>query len=145
MKDGARIKVWPNTPSKLSTDLQGGGGKGRVNNVTYDTMYVDNVDYAIEITQCYGQSDTNLCLKFPSPLTITNITFKNFFGRTSKKFSPQIAKLACSSKAVCNNIEAINITAVSPAGTKDAYCLNVEEGKLPDLKCTGGNQGGGSG
>lgn len=49
--DGARIKVWPNAPSALSGDLQGGGGDGHVNNITYDGMYIDNVDYAIEITQ----------------------------------------------------------------------------------------------
>lgn len=50
--DGARIKVWPGSPAALSGDLQGGGGSGRVNNITYDTMSINNVDYAIEITQC---------------------------------------------------------------------------------------------
>lgn len=35
--DGARIKVWPNAPSAMSGDLQGGGGSGRVKNVTYGT------------------------------------------------------------------------------------------------------------
>ena len=38
--DGARIKVWPNSPSALSGDLQGGGGSGRVRNVTYGTFYL---------------------------------------------------------------------------------------------------------
>lgn len=41
--DGARIKVWPNSPSALSGDLQGGGGDGRVNNVTYSNFLLDNV------------------------------------------------------------------------------------------------------
>lgn len=50
--DGARIKVWPNSPSAQSGDLQGGGGSGIVKNITYRDMYVENVDYAIEITQC---------------------------------------------------------------------------------------------
>ena len=36
--DGARIKVWPNAPSAMSGDLQGGGGSGRVKNVTYGTF-----------------------------------------------------------------------------------------------------------
>ena len=63
--DGARIKVWPGIPSALSGDLQGGGGNGTVRNITYDGMYVDNVDYAIEITQCYGQKNLTLCNEFP--------------------------------------------------------------------------------
>ncbi|PWN46610.1 pectin lyase-like protein, partial [Violaceomyces palustris] len=63
--DGARIKVWPGAPAALSGDLQGGGGTGRVRNVTYDTMYVNNVDYGIEITQCYGQKNSTLCNQYP--------------------------------------------------------------------------------
>lgn len=63
--DGARIKVWPGVPSELSGDLQGGGGTGAVRNITYDTMILSNVDYAIEITQCYGQSNFTLCNQFP--------------------------------------------------------------------------------
>lgn len=133
--DGARIKVWPNTPSALSGDLQGGGGDGRVNNITYDGMYIDNVAYAIEITQCYGQSNTTLCLEYPSPLTITNVTIKNLYGKTSTKYSPDIAAFLCSSETVCTDIYAENINVTSPAGTNDAYCLNMDETTL-DVTCT---------
>ncbi|KAH8813089.1 PGX, glycoside hydrolase family 28 protein [Xylogone sp. PMI_703] len=133
--DGARIKVWPNTPSALSGDLQGGGGSGRVQNITYDTMVIDNVDYAIEVDQCYGQSNLTLCLQYPSPLTITDIVFRNFQGKTSKKYSPETSTFACSSDTVCNNIVASNIDVVSPAGVNEAYCLNVDESAL-DVTCT---------
>jgi galacturan 1,4-alpha-galacturonidase len=133
--DGARIKVWPNTASALSGDLQGGGGSGRVNNITYDTMYINNVDYAIEIDQCYGQKNLTLCLEYPSPLTITDITFNNFIGKTSTKYSPQIGTFACSSSAVCNDIVASRIDVVSPTGTNEAYCLNVDASTL-DVVCT---------
>ncbi|QSZ29377.1 hypothetical protein DSL72_003891 [Monilinia vaccinii-corymbosi] len=150
--DAARIKVWPNAASALSGDLQGndipqvlptkcttntlagGGGSGRVRNITYDTMYVQNVDYAIEINQCYGQKNTTICMQFPSSITITDIVFKNFKGTTSKKYSPRIGLFSCSSKTVCNNIVATNIDVKSPAGTKDAYCLNVDESVL-DVTC----------
>ena len=64
-KDGARIKVWPGVSSELSTDLQGGGGFGSVKNITYDTMTINNVDYAIEVTQCYGQKILTLCNEYP--------------------------------------------------------------------------------
>jgi galacturan 1,4-alpha-galacturonidase len=133
--DGARIKVWPNSPSALSGDLQGGGGTGRVNNITYDTMFVNNVDYAIEINQCYGQKNITLCNQFPSKMTITNIVVKNFSGKTSKKFSPEIAAIACSSPSVCSNIVATNINVLSPAGQDLAYCSNVDPATL-DVTCT---------
>jgi len=132
--DGARIKVWPNTPSAVSGDLQGGGGDGRVNNITYDTIFIDNVDYAIEVDQCYGQNNLTLCLEFPSPLTITDVLFTNFQGITSKKFSPEIAAIACSSATACSNIVASSINVVSPAGAKTAYCQNVDNSTL-DVVC----------
>lgn len=138
--DGARIKVWPNAASALSGDLQGGGGSGEVNNITYDGMFVDNVAYAIEITQCYGQKNLTLCLENPSPLTITNIVMKNFTGTTSKKYSPDIALFVCSSEEVCNNITVVDIDVLSPAGTDDAYCLNMDTSTL-DVTCTGTSLG----
>ncbi|CAK7241714.1 MAG: Exopolygalacturonase [Sporothrix thermara] len=132
--DGARIKVWPNTPSALSGDLQGGGGDGRVDNVTYDGMTIDNVDYAIEITQCYGQKNLTLCTQYPSPLTITNIVFKNFQGTTSTKYAPEIGSFACSSTSVCSDISAVDIDVVSPSGGNQAYCLNQNDAAL-DVTC----------
>lgn len=134
-KDGARIKVWPDSPSELSGDLQGGGGSGMVNNITYDTMLIDNVDYAIEVDQCYGQSNLTICLQYPSSLTITDIVFKNFKGKTSKKYDPEIGTFACSSGTVCNNISAADIEVVSPSGSDLAYCLNVDETAL-DVTCS---------
>lgn len=152
--DGARIKVWPNTQSALSGDLQGGGGEGMVKNITYDGFYISNVDYSIEITQCYGrksftlashtsihllilpsEKNTTLCLEYPSPLTITDIVIKNFYGTTSTEYSPQIAAFLCSSESVCSNISVTNINVTSPAGTNEAYCLNMDETTL-DVTCT---------
>lgn len=49
----------------MSADLQGGGGLGSVKNVVYDTLFIDNVDWAIELTQCYGQSNATLCTEYP--------------------------------------------------------------------------------
>lgn len=75
--DGARIKVWPGASSALSGDLQGGGGGGAVRNITYDGMIIDNVDYAIEITQCYGQKNLTLCneVSLPNPIPPLNFLF----------------------------------------------------------------------
>lgn len=100
MQDGARIKVWPGVSSAMSTDLQGGGGLGSVKNVTYDTMTIDNVDYAIEVTQCYGQKNLTLCNQYPSNLTISDILFTNIKGTTSGKYDPDVGTVVCSSETV---------------------------------------------
>lgn len=68
--EGARIKVWPDAYSEKSGTLSGGGGGGLVQNVTYDTMWLDNVDYGLTITQCYGQDDEEECFKHP----VSNVT-----------------------------------------------------------------------
>lgn len=111
-----------------------------VKNITYDNMIIDNVDYAIEVDQCYGQKNLTLCLQYPSNLTITDIVFKNFKGQTSKKYNPEIGAFACSSGAVCNNIMATDIDVESPDGTNSAYCLNVDETAL-DVNCTSDYKG----
>ena len=142
--DGARIKVWPGAASALSGDLQGGGGSGEVSNVTYDGMTVSNVDYAIEITQCYGQKNITLCNQFPSNLTIEDITIKNFKGTTSKKYDPLIGYLQCSSPTVCKNINISNIDVKSPSGTNLYSCGSIS-GIESQVNCTtSGTKGGNS-
>ncbi|KAJ5754171.1 uncharacterized protein N7511_008324 [Penicillium nucicola] len=132
--DGARIKVWPGTASALSTDLQGGGGSGIVKNVTYDGMTIDNVDYAIEVTQCYGQKNLTLCNEFPSSLVIEDILFTNFNGVTSGKYDPNVGTIVCSSPDVCSDIKATNIDVTSPDGDDKFTCTNVDDSLL-DVNC----------
>lgn len=135
--DMARIKVWPGSPAELSGDLQGGGGTGRVSNILYDTMTISNVDYAIEVTQCYGQSNLTLCNEFPSSVTIKNVTLQNLSGTTSKKYSPYSGYVVCSSPNVCSDIYTKNINVVSPAGVKDEFkCGNVDTTELMGINCT---------
>jgi galacturan 1,4-alpha-galacturonidase len=63
--DGARIKVWPGIQTSFQTLLNGGGGLGRVRNVTYNLFRNVNNDRAITITQCYGQKNQTLCSEHP--------------------------------------------------------------------------------
>lgn len=83
--DGARIKVWPGTQSALSGDLQGGGGRGHVKNVTYDTFGNHKNDYAIQVTQCYGQKNKTLCELYPvrSPSLPTTVQETNHSNRAN--------------------------------------------------------------
>ncbi|KAF2656991.1 glycoside hydrolase family 28 protein [Lophiostoma macrostomum CBS 122681] len=133
--DGARIKVWPGISSALSGDLQGGGGLGAVSNITYDTMVLDNVDYAIEITQCYGQKNITLCNEHPANLTISDITIKHFTGTTSDTYDPLIGYLVCSSEKVCSNIEIEDIQVLSPSGTNEFACGSIA-GIEQEVNCT---------
>jgi galacturan 1,4-alpha-galacturonidase len=140
--DGARIKVWPGSQAAMSGDLMGGGGLGEVSNVTYDGMTIDNVDYAIEITQCYGQKNITLCNATPSNLTISDITIRNFKGTTSKKYDPLVGYLQCSSPTVCGNINLENIDVWSPSGTNLYSCGSID-GMEKQVNCTKGGSTGG--
>lgn len=140
--DGARIKVWPGNAASMSVDLQGGGGEGRVRNITYENMQLSNVDYAIEITQCYGQKNITLCTEFPSKMTISEIVFRDFTGTTSTKYSPLTSYYQCSSPDVCYDIHSTNIDVKSPAGTNDAFCFNMDNEAL-DATCGAEGEAGG--
>ncbi|KAL7807139.1 glycoside hydrolase family 28 protein [Trichoderma aethiopicum] len=133
--DGARIKVWPGTDTPFEPGLSGGGGAGYVKNVTYDTFYNDNNDWAIEINQCYGQSNQTICNEYPSYMTISNVVFKNIWGTTSKKYDPEVGTLICSSREKCVNIAAHNISVVNPSGKAPQWiCTNMDESLL-DINC----------
>ncbi len=141
--DGARIKVWPGSPAELSGDLQGGGGSGRVHNITYQNYVITNVDYAIEVTQCYGQDNLTLCNEYPSNLTISDVTMNNFTGTTSKTYDPISGYIVCSSPDVCSNIEVNDIHVVSPSGVVNEFtCGDVKKSLLHGINCTTVNKGG---
>lgn len=128
--DAARIKVWPGVETAFQDLLNGGGGLGRVRNVTYDTFYHDNNDRAITITQCYGQKNQTLCNEFPANLTISDITMRNFWGTVSSKYDPKAGSLVCSAADRCSNIVAEDISVNVPSGEPPVYdCSNVD----PDL------------
>lgn len=135
--DMARIKVWPGSASALSGDLQGGGGIGRVNNITYDSMTVSNIDYAVEITQCYGQKNLTACNEYPSGVTISNVKIQNLKGQTSKKYQPYSGYVVCSSPTVCTNIELDDVVVTAPNGKVNQFqCGNVDKSLLHGITCT---------
>ncbi|KAI9046081.1 extracellular exo-polygalacturonase-like protein [Aspergillus affinis] len=138
--EGARIKVWPDSYSEKSSSLTGGGGRGLVRNVTYDTMWLDNVDYGLTITQCYGQDDEEECFKHPAKLNITDVKFHNIRGRTNRVFAPLVAHLVCSSPETCSGIEAKDVDIRSINGSNLVTCRNVDRTKL-DLNCVDWSKG----
>ena len=140
--DGARIKVWPGSPAALSGDLQGGGGTGLVNNITYSDISITNVDYAVEVTQCYGQKNQTLCDQYPSSLVITNVLIENVHGTTSSKYAPESGLIQCSDPTVCSAITLEDIAVYSPNKTENLFtCINVDETLLHGINCTTTNKG----
>ncbi|KAF7555558.1 hypothetical protein G7Z17_g2061 [Cylindrodendrum hubeiense] len=133
--DGARIKVWPGVYTNFQDNLNGGGGSGYVKNVTYDGMSNTNNDWAIELTQCYGQKNLTLCNQYPSNMIISDIVFKNMWGVTSKKYDPKVGTLVCSDASKCVNIQAHNISVTPPSGkTATWVCTNMDNSLL-DINC----------
>ncbi|EPS39663.1 hypothetical protein H072_6550 [Dactylellina haptotyla CBS 200.50] len=93
---GARIKVWSGVDPSVPNNGASGGGLGRVHNVTYDKMLIENVDASISLTQCYGAPSNAYCNQFPSNMTMVDITYKDISGKTSKKTDPRVGDLICS-------------------------------------------------
>ncbi|CRK39620.1 exopolygalacturonase X like protein [Verticillium longisporum] len=134
--DGARIKVWPGMYTPFQPTLSGGGGSGYVKNVTYDGLFNTNNDWAIELTQCYGQKNLTLCNEYPSNMIIQDVVFKNMWGTTSKSHDPNVGTLVCSAPGLCKNIRAQNITVTPPSGKPAKFiCTNLDNSLL-DIACS---------
>ncbi|KAJ8131977.1 hypothetical protein O1611_g1646 [Lasiodiplodia mahajangana] len=133
--DAARIKVWPGIQSDFEPTLSGGGGSGYVKNVTYEKFESTNNDWAIEVNQCYGQSNKTLCELYPSNMTISDIYFIDMFGTTSSKYDPKVGTLVCSSPEQCYNFYAKNVSITSPTGKSQWVCSNFDTSGLEGFDC----------
>jgi galacturan 1,4-alpha-galacturonidase len=118
--NGARIKTWPGH-GVMNGVGTGGGGSGRVNNVTFEKFQVSNVDSAIMITQCYGEKDAAKCKADPSKVTISNVVMKDFTGSAREK-NGAIGSIACSTPSMCTNI---SLQGIRVGGGK-VSCSNVK-------------------
>lgn len=159
--DAARIKVWPGVYSEMGPILTGGGGSGYVKNITYERYESINNDWAIEVNQCYGQSNKTLCELYPSNMTISDIYFIDMWGTTSSKNDPKVGTLVCSSPEVrplplffpqsthvaslahisrqqCYNFHAKNISITSPKGGSQWVCSNFDTSDLEGFDCISG-------
>ncbi|RHZ62717.1 hypothetical protein CDV55_105854 [Aspergillus turcosus] len=105
-QNGARLKAWagPNV------------GYGRINNVTYKNIRIENTDNPIVLDQCYFNINATQCATYPSRVNFTNIVFENIYGTSSGKDGKVVADLTCSPNAVCSGIHLEDIHLTSPAG-----------------------------
>ncbi|KAK3069566.1 hypothetical protein LTR53_011998 [Teratosphaeriaceae sp. CCFEE 6253] len=103
-QNGARLKSW------AGEDV----GYGYIRNITFKDFYVENVDWPIVLDACYFNIEAAECAAFPSRVNISDILFQNFTGMSSGAEGPDIARLVCSSAAVCENIRLVDIDITSP-------------------------------
>jgi galacturan 1,4-alpha-galacturonidase len=132
--NGARIKTWPGHGTMTGGVGSGGGGKGRVQNITFDGMRLSRVDYAIEITQCYGQNDMAKCKADPSGVSISNIVIQGFSGTTSGKHGSTVGAFTCSSSSNCRNISVRDMHVSAPGGGSGYRCSGVS---VSGIRCGG--------
>ncbi|GFF91298.1 probable exopolygalacturonase B [Aspergillus udagawae] len=119
-QNGARLKAWagPNV------------GYGRINNVTYKNIRVENTDSPIVLDQCYFNINATQCAAYPSRVNFTNIVFENIYGTSSGKQGKVVADLTCSPNAVCSGIHLKNIHLTSPAGSPPVIICDGIQGDI---------------
>ncbi|GAQ47151.1 CobW domain protein [Aspergillus niger] len=117
-QNGARLKAW------AGQDV----GYGRINNVTYKNIQIQNTDAPIVLDQCYFDINATECAEYPSAVNITNILFENIWGSSSGKDGKIVADLVCSPDAVCTNITLSNVNITSPKGTAEIVCDDIQGG-----------------
>ncbi|KZV88954.1 pectin lyase-like protein, partial [Exidia glandulosa HHB12029] len=129
-QNGARIKVWAGP----------GVGSGRVNNVTYENVVVNNVDNPLIFDQCYMTS-AEVCAAVPSRVDLTNIFIRNITGTSSGKEKSVVADLNCSPGAICDEIYVDDFAVVPPAkfmpGSTICNNLRVQGNAVAQFNCTG--------
>ncbi|XP_077219600.1 putative polygalacturonase At3g15720 [Tasmannia lanceolata] len=121
--NGARIKTWQ-------------GGKGYARNIVFEKIYSISVDRPIIIDQYYCNGEKH-CLNQTSAVNVSNVTYQNIFGTSSKEVA---VKFACSETVACSNIsmDDILISSSNGVGETSSYCLNAKGTKgevFPMVPC----------
>jgi galacturan 1,4-alpha-galacturonidase len=120
-----RIKFFPGGPSH---------GTVLVSNVTYKDITVDNCDYAFQMDNCY-ESESATCKKYPSAAKIFDIYVIDLTGKTSSKYDPVVAKIACPPNGTCD-LTFRQWDIVAPSGNSTVLCSNYDH--PVGIKCTPG-------
>ncbi|KAJ7895098.1 glycoside hydrolase family 28 protein [Mycena leptocephala] len=128
-----------NSAKAVGIKLYEGGsthGVATVSNVTWSDITITNCDYAVQIQSCYNAASTTNCVANSDKLT--GVTFQNFAGTTSTKFSPVVANLNCASPATCL-VVLKNFTVKPPSGTAQVQCSNIDDSL--GVTCSGAASG----
>jgi len=128
-QNGARIKVWAGT----------GVGSGRVNNILYENVVVQNVDNPLIFDQCY-MTAAAACAAAPSRVGLSTITVRNITGTSSGAEKSVVANLKCSPGATCDDITVDGFNVVPPTKflppTTVCTNLQLQGDAAPQFNCT---------
>jgi galacturan 1,4-alpha-galacturonidase len=102
--------------------------------VTYKDITVDNCDYAFQMDNCY-ESESATCKKYPSAAKIFDIYVIDLTGKTSSKYDPVVAKIACPPNGTCD-LTFVRWDIVSPSNNSTVLCSNYDH--PIGIKCTPG-------
>lgn len=128
---GIYFKSWVGV-SEGEPPQGGGGGTGRVSNVTVSDVKVHNITQAVYINKCYYKvaDQANYC--DTSTLNFENMTFTNIEGLVGSSYG---ISLNCSAKAPCFDMHFSNLDLVTANGSvAGAYCDNVNN--VTGIKCS---------
>ncbi|KAJ5660726.1 CAZyme family GH28 [Penicillium longicatenatum] len=124
-QNGARLKAW------AGPDV----GYGRISNITYRNIQIQNTDKPVVLDQCYFDVNATECAAYPSAVNITDIVFDNIWGTSSGSKGKVVVDLTCSPNAVCSNIHLSRINLTSPAGSPPEIICDGIDGDI-GLNCT---------
>ncbi|CEJ61734.1 Putative Exo-polygalacturonase [Penicillium brasilianum] len=124
-QNGARLKAW------AGQDV----GYGRINNITYRNIHIENTDSPVVLDQCYFNVNATECAAYPSAVNITNVVFDNISGTSSGKNGKVVVDLTCSPNAVCSDIHLSRINLTSPAGSPPEIICDGIQGDI-GVNCT---------
>jgi galacturan 1,4-alpha-galacturonidase len=128
---GAYFKSWVGVEEGVPPQ-GGGGGTGRVSNVTFDNLTVNGVNQAVYINKCYYKvaDQANYC--DTSTLEFEDLSFHNVSGTVVSSYG---VSLNCSAAAPCQDLTLTELDVVLANGTKaGVYCDNVAQ--LSGTNCT---------
>lgn len=122
--NGVRIKTWQ-------------GGMGSVSDITFDSVYMENVKNCIIIDQYYCLSKE--CRNESSAVYVTNVMYSNIKGTYDVR-SPAI-HFACSDTVPCTNITMSEVELLPFQGEliDDPFCWNaygqMQTLTIPPISC----------
>ncbi|PKU75783.1 polygalacturonase At1g48100 [Dendrobium catenatum] len=122
--NGVRIKTWQ-------------GGMGSVSDITFDSVYMDNVKNCIIIDQYYCLSKE--CRNQTSAVYVTNVFYTNIKGTYDVRAPP--IHFACSDSVPCTNITMSEVELLPFQGEliDDPFCWNaygeMQTLTIPPISC----------
>lgn len=123
---GTRIKFYPGGPAHAPV---------YISNVTYKDIIMENIDYALQVDNCY-ESNTTECKMYPSAAQIFDIRFFNITGTTSTTHDPVVAKIECPPNGTCD-LKFTDWNVVSPSGKSTVLCSHYDHPS--GITCTPGD------